>query len=105
MRRRQVARGVCRSPHLHLIVAYLGDVITRVKTLLELRRALLNETAPRVEIVVHANAVKLIPALGEHRITAGGRLPWVVLPRGHRVFAEAGDWRPDYVADPSRLEG
>jgi hypothetical protein len=32
------------------------------------------------------------------------RLPWVVLPEGHRVFPEAGDWRPDYAADPSRLE-
>ncbi|WP_369406046.1 GFA family protein [Spiribacter halobius] len=32
------------------------------------------------------------------------RLPWVVLPKGHRVFSEAGDWREDYAADPSRLE-
>jgi len=32
------------------------------------------------------------------------RLPWVVLPHGHRVFSEAADWRPDYMADPSRLE-
>jgi hypothetical protein len=31
------------------------------------------------------------------------RLPWVVLPDGHRVFPEAGDWRPDYAADPTRL--
>jgi len=31
------------------------------------------------------------------------RLPWVVLPESHRVFAEAGDWRPDYASDPSRL--
>ena len=33
------------------------------------------------------------------------RLPWVVLPPGHRTFPEAGDWRPDYAADPSRLRG
>lgn len=33
------------------------------------------------------------------------RLPWVVLPEGHRVFPEAGDWRVDYASDPSRLEG
>ncbi len=32
------------------------------------------------------------------------RLPWIVLPTGHRVFPEAGDWRSDYAADPSRLE-
>ena len=32
------------------------------------------------------------------------RLPWVVLPPGHRTFSEAGDWRPDYAADPTRLE-
>lgn len=32
------------------------------------------------------------------------RLPWVTLPPGHRVFDEAGDWRPDYAGDPLRLE-
>jgi hypothetical protein len=32
------------------------------------------------------------------------RLPWVILPEGHRVFPAAGDWRPDYAADPTRLE-
>lgn len=32
------------------------------------------------------------------------RLPWVVLPARHRVFSEAGDWRHDYAADPSRLD-
>ena len=32
------------------------------------------------------------------------RLPWVVLPPGHRVFLEGGDWRPDYASDPSRLD-
>jgi len=32
------------------------------------------------------------------------RLPWVMLPEGHRMFPEAGDWRPDYAADPSRLD-
>lgn len=31
------------------------------------------------------------------------KLPWVVLPEGDRVFPEAGDWRPDYASDPSRL--
>jgi hypothetical protein len=33
------------------------------------------------------------------------RLPWVILPPSHREFPEAGDWRPDYAHDPSRLEG
>jgi len=32
------------------------------------------------------------------------RLPWVVIPHGHREFAGAGDWRPDYAQDPTRLE-
>lgn len=41
--------------------------------------------------------------VGAH-IWTSRRLPWVVLPPGHRVFAEAGDWRPDYAADPSRLQ-
>jgi hypothetical protein len=31
------------------------------------------------------------------------RLPWVLIPEGHRVFSEAGDWRPDYAEDPTRL--
>jgi hypothetical protein len=31
------------------------------------------------------------------------KLPWVVLPAGHRVFEGPGDWRPDYASDPSRL--
>jgi hypothetical protein len=32
------------------------------------------------------------------------KLPWVVLPEGHRIFPEAGDWRRDYASDPSRLD-
>jgi hypothetical protein len=32
------------------------------------------------------------------------KLPWVVLPSNHRVFPEAGNWRPDYKNDPTRLE-
>ena len=48
------------------------------------------DDAARVEISAH---------IWEKR-----RLPWVTLPPGHRVFREAGDWRPDYAADPSRLE-
>ena len=31
------------------------------------------------------------------------RLPWVLIPEGHRIFSEAGDWRPDYAEDPTRL--
>ena|SRR5688572_20133328 len=32
------------------------------------------------------------------------KLPWVLIPEGHRVFSAAGDWRPDYADDPTRLE-
>jgi hypothetical protein len=32
------------------------------------------------------------------------KLPWVVIPPGHREFPEAGNWRSDYARDPSRLE-
>lgn len=31
------------------------------------------------------------------------RLPWIVIPPQHRSFPEAGDWRPDYANDPTRL--
>ena len=32
------------------------------------------------------------------------RLPWVVLSSEHRLFDGPGDWRPDYAADPTRLD-
>ena len=32
------------------------------------------------------------------------KLPWVEIPADHRDFPEAGDWRPDYAGDPTRLE-
>lgn len=32
------------------------------------------------------------------------KLPWVILPKEHRIFEEAGDWRADYVNDLTRLE-
>ena len=32
------------------------------------------------------------------------KLPWVVLPDGHRVFEAAGDWTPDYGDDILRYK-
>lgn len=32
------------------------------------------------------------------------KLPWVSLPKGHRIFDEAGDWSDDYADDPERYE-
>lgn len=30
------------------------------------------------------------------------KLPWVILPRGHRLFDGPGDWARDYADDPTR---
>jgi len=30
------------------------------------------------------------------------KLPWVILPKHHRIFEEAGDWTKDYANDPTR---
>ncbi len=32
------------------------------------------------------------------------KLPWVVLPEQHRIFAAAGDWTEDYASDPTRYD-
>ncbi|MEM7405843.1 MAG: GFA family protein [Pseudomonadota bacterium] len=35
-------------------------------------------------------------------IWTNAKLPWVVLPPGHRVYPGAGDWRQDYADDIDR---
>ncbi|MEE2782026.1 MAG: GFA family protein [Pseudomonadota bacterium] len=32
------------------------------------------------------------------------KLPWINLPRNHRIFDEAGDWTEDYAQDLSRYQ-
>jgi len=30
------------------------------------------------------------------------KLPWIIIPAGHRTFSEGGDWREEYARDPER---
>jgi hypothetical protein len=64
-----------------------------------------NSARPRVRTIYVGtlDTPEVIPVSAH--IWTTGRLPWVVLPEGHRVFPAAGDWRPDYAADPTRLTG
>jgi len=48
------------------------------------------ENAAAVEITAH--------------IWTDSKLPWVVLPEGHRTFPRAGDWTEDYAADIGRYK-
>ncbi len=62
-----------------------------------------NSARPRVR-TIYVGALdepQLVPVSAH--IWTRRRLPWVVLPEGHRIFPEAGDWRPDFAADPTRL--
>ena len=64
-----------------------------------------NQARPRLRSVYvgtldHAQDVEVDAHIWTRR-----RLPWVLLPPGHRDFPGAADWSADYAADPSRLQG
>ncbi len=63
-----------------------------------------NSARPRLRSVYVGTLDRAAEVEVDAHIWTKRRLPWVLLPDGHRVFLEAGDWRPDYAADPSRLE-
>ncbi len=64
-----------------------------------------NATRPRLRSVYVGTLDRAAEVEVDAHIWTKRRLPWVALPEGHRVFPEAGDWRPDYADDPSRLQG
>ena len=63
-----------------------------------------NSARPRLRTIYAGTLDRAADVEVNAHIWTKSRLPWVQLPAGHRVFSEAGDWRPDYVDDPSRLE-
>jgi hypothetical protein len=64
-----------------------------------------NSARPRLRTIYVGTLDRAADVEVNAHIWTKRRLPWVALPAGHRVFSEAGDWRPDYARDPSRLEG
>jgi len=63
-----------------------------------------NAARPRLRTLYVGTLDRAEDVAVDAHIWTSRRLPWVVLPKGHRVFPEAGDWRADYARDPSRLE-
>jgi hypothetical protein len=64
-----------------------------------------NRARPRLRTIYVGTLDRSVDVDVRAHIWTCRRLPWVVLPPGHRAFPEAGDWRPDYAGDPTRLEG
>ncbi len=62
-----------------------------------------NASRPRLRTVYVGTLDRAADVEVSAHIWAKRRLAWVRLPDGHRVFDEAGDWRPDYADDPTRL--
>lgn len=63
-----------------------------------------NSTKPRLRTIYVGTLDRAEDVEVSAHIWTSRKLPWVVLPEGHRVFEAGGDWRPDYAGDPSRLE-
>jgi hypothetical protein len=63
-----------------------------------------NSARPRLRTIYVGTLDRAADVEVNAHIWTKRRLSWVALPTGHRVFPEAGDWRSDYAADPSRLE-
>jgi hypothetical protein len=63
-----------------------------------------NAARPRLRTVYVGTLDRAADVAVDAHIWTRRRLPWVLLPPGHRVFPAAGDWRPDFAEDPSRLE-
>ena len=64
-----------------------------------------NAARPRLRTIYVGTLDQAADVDVDAHIWTSRRLPWVVLPEGHRIFPEAGDWGPDYASDPSRLGG
>lgn len=64
----------------------------------------INSARPRLRTIYVGTLDRARDVEVNAHIWVSRRLPWVVLPPGHRLFPNAGDWRTDYACDPSRLE-
>jgi hypothetical protein len=63
-----------------------------------------NSSRPRTRTIFVGTLDQAASVEVDAHIWTKRRLPWVLLPQGHRIFPEAGDFRADYAADPTRLE-
>ncbi len=63
-----------------------------------------NASRPRTRTIYVGTLDRASEVEVDAHIFTSRKMPWVVLPSGHRIFPEAGDWRPDYASDPSRLD-
>jgi hypothetical protein len=63
-----------------------------------------NSARPRLRTLYVGTLDRASDVAVDAHIWVSRRLPWVLLPEGDRIFPEAGDWRPDYASDPTRLE-
>ncbi|MFT5444879.1 MAG: hypothetical protein ACI9DC_000039 [Gammaproteobacteria bacterium] len=63
-----------------------------------------NSARPRVR-TVHIGSLEH-PEIAEvnAHIWVRRKLPWITLPKGHRIFDAAGDWTEDYAQDLSRYK-
>jgi hypothetical protein len=65
---------------------------------------LANAARPRVRVIQVGTLDRAADVEVSAHIWTRRKLPWVVLPAGHRVFEGPGDWRADYAHDPTRLD-
>ena len=63
-----------------------------------------NSARPRIKTVFAGTLSNDAELTVSAHIWLQHKLPWVVLPAGHRLFDTHGDWRDDYAADPTRYQ-
>jgi len=63
-----------------------------------------NSARPRVRTVYLGTLSGIARLPVNAHIWTSRKLPWVVLPAGHRIFEQTGDWTEDYAGDPGRLQ-
>ncbi len=94
------------SPGVFTRVADSGNTLTTsICTVCGSALFVANSARPRIRTIYVGTLDCASEVEVDAHIWVSRRLPWVVLPKDHRVFPNAGDWRPDYASDPTRLEG
>lgn len=63
-----------------------------------------NSARPRIRTVYVGTLAQPQDVLVNAHIWLKRKLPWVILPEAHRLYAEAGDWTQDYANDLGRYK-
>ncbi len=63
-----------------------------------------NSARPRIRTVYIGTLERSEDIRVSAHIWVKRKLPWVILPKEHRIFDEAGDWSQDYARDPTRYK-